>query len=100
MSIAGDRRAANAVPERMCRVGKLATAAVLAGWAGVAPAARAGDVLRFSVTQDRTLNEFYRTGPVAAHMVLRSGDTPRFLAMLEDRYQQRSHAEGRPSNKS
>jgi hypothetical protein len=81
MSIIGDRRSANAVPDRMLRVGKLATAAVLAGWAvGVAPAAEAGDVLRFSVTQDRALNEFYRAGPVAVHMVLRSGDTPRFLA--------------------
>jgi hypothetical protein len=80
MSIIGDRRSANAVPDRMRRVGKLATAAVLAGWAvGVAPAAKAGDVLRFSVTQDRALNEFYRAGPVAAHMVLRSGDTPRFM---------------------
>jgi hypothetical protein len=33
MSIIGDRRSANAVPDRMRRVGKLATAAVLAGWA-------------------------------------------------------------------
>jgi hypothetical protein len=64
----------------MRRVGKVAAAAALSALAiGAAAAAKAADALRFSVTEDRALNEFYRHGPVAAHMVLRSGDTPRFL---------------------
>ena len=60
-----------------CRV------AVAAGLLGLAisatSAARADDPLRISITEGHSLNEFYRNGPVAAHLVLRSGDTPRFL---------------------
>jgi hypothetical protein len=80
MTIFGDRRLADAVLERMRRVGKLAAVAALSGLAlGAATVAKAGDALRFSVSEDHALNEFYRDGPVAAHMVLRSGDRPRFL---------------------
>ena len=60
-----------------CRV------AVAAGLLGLAisatSAARSDDPLRISIAEGHTLNEFYRDGPVAAHLVLRSGDTPRFL---------------------
>ncbi len=35
--------------------------------------------LRFSVPEGRVLNEFYRQGPVAAHLVLTSGPTPRLV---------------------
>ena len=35
--------------------------------------------LRFSVPQGGVLNEFYRDGPVAAHLVLTSGSVPRLV---------------------
>ena len=35
--------------------------------------------LRFSVPEGRVLNEFYRQGPVAAHLVLTSGPAPRLV---------------------
>ena len=35
--------------------------------------------LRFSVPQGGVLNEFYRDGPVAAHLVLTSGSAPRVV---------------------
>jgi len=35
--------------------------------------------LRFSVPEGRVQNEFFREGPVAAHVVLRSGALPRIL---------------------
>ncbi|MGQ0835980.1 MAG: hypothetical protein ACT4O5_13865, partial [Gammaproteobacteria bacterium] len=35
----------------------------------------APQALRFSVADGRVLNEFYRHGPVAAHLVLTSGAT-------------------------
>ncbi len=35
--------------------------------------------LRFSVPQGGVLNEFYRDGPVAAHLVLTSGSAPRLV---------------------
>lgn len=41
---------------------------------GTAPA-----TLRFSVPVGRELNEFYRQGPVAAHLVLSAGATPRLV---------------------
>ena len=53
--------------------------AALLGLVVGAPTGLADDPLRISVAEGRALNEFYRDGPVAAHMVLRSGDTPRFL---------------------
>lgn len=37
------------------------------------------DALRFSVPDGRVLNEFYREGPVAAHVVLRSGADARVV---------------------
>ncbi len=58
--------------------------------AGCAPADRpdamrmapveADDVLQFSVAEGRALNEFYRAGPAAAHLVLTSGMKPRLVA--------------------
>ena len=60
-----------------CRV---AVSAGLVGSAiGATSDARADDPLRISIAEGGTLNEFYRDGPVAAHLVLRSGDTPRLL---------------------
>ena len=50
----------------------LAVASVTAG-ASEPPA------LRFSVPQGGDLNEFYRDGPVAAHLVLTSGSAPRVV---------------------
>ncbi len=35
--------------------------------------------LRFSIPEGRVLNEFYRQGPVAAHLVLTSGSRPRLV---------------------
>jgi hypothetical protein len=46
------------------------------------PAARAenlGPPLRFSITEGRTENHFYRRGPVAAHAVVTSGEAPRLV---------------------
>lgn len=39
-----------------------------------------GEVLQFSVREGDIHNEFYRRGPVAAHLVLTSGRTPRLIA--------------------
>ncbi len=36
-------------------------------------------VLRFEIDEGENLNAFYRRGPVAAHMLLRSGTAPRIL---------------------
>lgn len=36
-------------------------------------------VLHFSIPEGRVLNEFYRQGPVAAHLVLTSGSRPRVV---------------------
>lgn len=41
--------------------------------------AKAEQVLRFEIEEGRNLNAFYRQGPVAAHMLLRSGTEPRIL---------------------
>jgi hypothetical protein len=38
-----------------------------------------GAALRFSIREGAIANHFYRHGPVAAHVLLRSGDTPRVL---------------------
>jgi hypothetical protein len=53
-------------------LGAVATAS--AGSAGAAP-----NLLRFEVTEGNNLNSFVRQGPVAAHLVLRSGRDPRLL---------------------
>jgi hypothetical protein len=58
---------------------RVAAAAGLGLAISAASAARADDPLRISIAEGHTLNEFYRDGPVAAHLVLRSGDAPRFL---------------------
>ncbi len=39
----------------------------------------ANDLLQFSISEGRALNEFYRAGPVAAHLVLTSGSQPRLV---------------------
>jgi glycogen debranching enzyme len=46
---------------------------------GCATHPTAPEALRFSVPDGRVLNEFYRQGPVAAHIVLTSGATPRIV---------------------
>src|SRR5262245_37311634 len=35
--------------------------------------------LRFSVEEGAARNEFFRSGPIAAHLVLRSGTKPRLI---------------------
>jgi hypothetical protein len=44
--------------------------------AGAAPATPA---LTFRIDEGRNINSFLRDGPVAAHLLLRSGDEPRVL---------------------
>lgn len=39
----------------------------------------AHDALAFSISEGRMLNEFYRGGPTAAHLVLTSGQAPRLV---------------------
>jgi hypothetical protein len=70
-SRAGVRKRA---PALLLRV--LPVALLLAGCAAgpVAPSA-----LRFSAPEGRALNEFYRRGPVAAHLVLTPGTKPRMV---------------------
>lgn len=48
---------------------------------GCAAAAQA-EPFRYEVKEGLNLNEFLRDGPVAAHMLLRSGKEPRFLAVF------------------
>jgi hypothetical protein len=45
-----------------------------------AAAAERAPPLRFEISEGRNLNAFYRAGPVAAHLLLRSGNDPRILA--------------------
>jgi len=58
---------------------------IVTGFAGAILAAAcvatdaAPTALRFSAPEGRVLNEFYRQGPVAAHLVLTSGATPRLV---------------------
>ncbi|MEQ8937036.1 MAG: hypothetical protein RIE56_14695 [Amphiplicatus sp.] len=40
----------------------------------------ADEVLQFSISEGRALNEFYRSGPAAVHLVLTSGTAPRLVA--------------------
>ncbi|MGE0581980.1 MAG: hypothetical protein AB7P31_07630 [Steroidobacteraceae bacterium] len=69
MSGAGGRRIGP------CLLAALACLLATSGAAGEQPAA----ALRFSVPEGRVLNEFYRQGPVAAHLVLTSGARPRVV---------------------
>ncbi|MBB5518436.1 hypothetical protein [Amphiplicatus metriothermophilus] len=62
---------------------------VMAGAIACGPTGQAGDanlesvaaddVLAFSIEEGRMLNEFYRAGPVAAHLALTSGRAPRLV---------------------
>ena len=64
------------------RLGGLTTsvAGLLALAFPVAPAAAAAPApLAFQVTEGKNLNAFFRQGPVAAHMLLRSGNDPRII---------------------
>lgn len=45
----------------------------------LAAAAASAEPLRFSVSEGRVHNEFFRDGPVAAHLVLTSGAEPRLV---------------------
>jgi hypothetical protein len=56
-----------------------AAALLAVAYAAVAPAAGAPEALRLSVPEGRVLNEFYRNGPVAAHLVLTGGQVPRIV---------------------
>jgi glycogen debranching enzyme len=47
--------------------------------AGCSAHVREAQPLRFSVPDGRVLNEFFRQGPAAAHLVLRPGPTPRIV---------------------
>lgn len=47
--------------------------------ASVTAGAGESTALRFSVPEGGVLNEFYRNGPVAAHLVLTSGSAPRLV---------------------
>jgi hypothetical protein len=62
-------------PRQFLRVTPCAVVLVLA----CAAHPTAPQALRFSVADGRVLNEFYRHGPVAAHLVLTSGETPRIV---------------------
>jgi hypothetical protein len=58
----------------------LVTPALAAGPAGAAAGTSAGGpALSFDVTEGLNLNSFLRDGPVAAHLLLRSGNEPRIL---------------------
>ena len=46
---------------------------------GVAPATDAGAPLQFRMTEGGVLNAFHQQGPVAAHLLLSSGNKPRVL---------------------
>ena len=69
MSGAGGRRIGP------CLLTALACLVATNGTAGEHPAA----ALHFSVPEGRVLNEFYRQGPIAAHLVLTSGAKPRVV---------------------
>lgn len=63
----------------VCAAAALSTSALTAS-AGRPPARQvAGNSLRFEIDEGSNLNAFYRSGPVAAHMLLRSGTAPRIL---------------------
>lgn len=56
-----------------------AGALLLLACAGIASAAPREAPLAFRLDEGRNLNAFFRDGPVAAHLLLRSGDDPRIL---------------------
>jgi hypothetical protein len=58
-----------------------ATAAATAPAASTTPAAAPAFAapLAFRIDEGRSINAFYRQGPIAAHLLLRSGDQPRIL---------------------
>lgn len=59
--------------------GKLCLALLSAGMAIAAADAMADAPLRYSVTEGRVQNEFFREGPVAAHLVLSAGPAARLV---------------------
>lgn len=59
----------------MSGAGRVWLALLVCAWAPAAAAAP----LRFSIPEGRLQNEFFREGPVAAHLVLRSGPAARLL---------------------
>ena len=58
-------------------IGTATLAAALCG--GFGAAARADERLAFDITEGLNVNSFLREGPVAAHLILRSGSEPRIL---------------------
>jgi hypothetical protein len=65
-----------AVIKAFCSVVLVATAMLTAAAPNAAPAPPA---LAFRIDEGRNLNSFLRDGPVAAHLLLRSGSEPRIL---------------------
>lgn len=66
------------MPAALAAVGALGWLSV-AGAAAVTPAISTPARLAFTVRQGAYLNQFLRQGPVAAHLVLRSGTDPRLI---------------------
>ncbi|SDE03666.1 hypothetical protein [Kordiimonas lacus] len=59
---------------------RLLAMALVVAWTPVGFSSDAAeDILHFAVTEGKIYNEFYRSGPVAAHTVLRSGRRPRLI---------------------
>jgi hypothetical protein len=70
------------VPVLRCGGNRLKLAAILAVAflaAACASLNSPSEALRFSAPEGRALNEFFRQGPVAAHLVLTSGSAPRLV---------------------
>lgn len=74
-------RAIHMVDSRTIRAASLALGFSLVAAFGVADATEdtTSESLRFSVSEGRVQNEFFRQGPVAAHLVLTSGSSPRLV---------------------
>lgn len=61
------------------RMGHVAALGVALALVSTPPSAAEPSPLRFSVTEGRTQNAFFRDGPVAAHLVLTGGAAPRLV---------------------
>lgn len=61
------------------KIGRGAALSLAVALAGAAAAQQRAPELAYQLTEGRNLNAFVREGPVAAHMLLRSGPDPRIL---------------------
>ena len=59
--------------------GLLASAALAAATPNAVPAPATSQALAFRIDEGQNLNSFFRDGPVAAHLLLRTGTEPRIL---------------------